>query len=96
MLDRPIELKQIVEEHAYVIIINKFINEYSRMEDVIKDIGWEISRNPHIGSELEKFPNFFIYRTNAIGEMPSFRVLYEYNPRINNNSVFLHDIEVVD
>jgi|GEM_PF-1482205 len=52
---------------------------YALFDQVLEALVWELARNPQVGFQLPDEPEYWIYRTNAKGRTPSFRIIYSFH-----------------
>jgi hypothetical protein len=85
-------LRDVVEEPRFAQDMDGYRRLYANMDYVYLDIAWRLSRDPRIGDSLDKAPDFRLYTTTAVGNMPAFWVLYTFDAE----RVYLHSIQRAD
>lgn len=71
------EARQIIEETTFQESIDEYSVLFPQLEDVKASVSWLLSRRPYAGDSLP-IATYFTYTTTAVGRMPSFVILYQY------------------
>jgi len=82
-------LRDVVEEPRFTLDLDYYRQSYDNMDDVHSSITWALSNDPRTGEALEVAPDFRLFTTTAIGNIPAFWVLYTFDA----DRVYLHSLE---
>lgn len=84
--------RTVVEENHYMLELYALADSFTRVLTVHDAVVWEISRRPDAGEPIQPGSSYRVYRTTAMGNTPSFTVLYLFDPVNDPNHVYLHGI----
>lgn len=84
-------LRDVVEEPRFTQDIDSYRKLYPRIDDVHQAITWTLGHDPRIGTSLPIAPDFRVFETTPIGDVPAFWVLYTFD----DAKVYLHSLEPV-
>lgn len=85
---------QIIEESFFQEKIDFLRKQHPRLEDVLEDVFWQLSRSPYEGEDvpLENFHR--IYKTFPIWDTPSFWFLYRIDE--SEKKIYLLSVETLN
>lgn len=85
---------EIVEENFFQEKVDVLRKQYPRLEEVLKDVTWQLSRSPYEGEDVP-FENFHrIYKTFPTWDTPSFWFLYRIDE--STRTIYLISVETFD
>lgn len=85
-------LRSVVEEPNFTSDLDSFRRLYNDMESAYEAFSFALAESPRIGERMRQAPDFWIYTTKPVGEVPAFWILY----RFDSDYVYLHSIEPVN
>jgi hypothetical protein len=84
-------LRDVVEEPRYAQDLDNYRRLFPEIDDLQIIIVWTLSRKPTSGEALAVAPDFRVFTTEPIANMPAFHILYSFD----ENFVYLHSLQKV-
>jgi len=84
-------LRDVVAESRFSQDLDNFREKYPQIDDVFMAVSWTLARDPRQGTPLPVAPDFYVFETTPIGNVPAFWILYNFDEQ----KVYLQSIEPV-
>ena len=92
----PQVFRTVIESNEYTREVFELADSFARVHQVHDAVTWELARRPEAGEPIMPDSAYRLYKTSAIGNTPSFTVLYLYDAAGNPNEVLLMSIRAND